>query len=103
MGLENILLMSLRSPYLDSERVYPPLGLLYLKSAVDKIANVDLCDDYDLTQPERFEPYDLIGLSVMTPQRDEALKVLKTIKEAYPDKKVAIGGPHALHYFKEVV
>ena len=97
--------MSLRSPYLDDSKVYAPLGLLYLKSAVEQETdvNVDIVDDYDLTKPETFKPYDTIGLSVMTPQREEALKVLKTVKENYPDKKVIVGGPHALHYTKELM
>lgn len=64
--------------------------------------NVDLIDEYDLTKPEIFEPYDLIGISVMTPQREESLNILNTIKKHYPNKKVAIGGPHALHYFRDV-
>lgn len=102
--LEKLLLMSLRSPYLDDEKIYPPLGLLYLKSAVEKETDVevDLTDNYDLTNPEIFEPYKWIGLSVMTPQREEAERVLNTIKTKYPDKKVIIGGPHALHYFSDI-
>lgn len=101
----NLLLTSCRSPYLDSDKVYPPLGMLYLKSAVDKELgiNVDLCDDYDLSKPETFEGYSHVGISTMTPQREESLKLLKTIKTYYPDTKVIIGGPHALHYQEEVV
>jgi len=104
MSLDKLLLLSLRSPYLDDSKVYPPLGILYLKSAVEQETSteVDLLDDYDLTKPEVFEPYDVIGLSVMTPQRQEALRVLETVKKHYPDKIVAIGGPHALHNQEEV-
>ena len=78
--------------------------MLYLKSAVEKETDVevDLMDDYDLTKPEVFEPYDMVGLSVMTPQREEALNVLHTIKRKYPNKMVIIGGPHAKHYKDEV-
>ena len=101
----NLLLMSLRSPYLDDSKVYPPLGLLYLKSAVEQEINVniDIVDEYDLTNKELFEPYTHIGLSVMTPQREEAKRVLTSIKTRHPDKKVIIGGPHALHYTREVM
>ena len=102
---KNLLLMSCRSPYLDDERVYPPLGLLYLKSAVNKEVpevNVDLMDDYNLEDKTLFNNYDYVGLSVMTPQREESLNVLKHIKKHSPDTKVIIGGPHAYHYLNEV-
>jgi len=101
---ERLLLMSLRSPYLDDEKVYPPLGILYLKSAVEKETNVkvDIADEYIPEKLDTFEPYDWIGLSVMTPQREEAINALKHIKTNYPEKKVIIGGPHVLHYKEEV-
>lgn len=107
MGEEknSILLMSLRSPYLDDEKIYAPLGLLYLKSAVDKELpefKVDLADEYDLSDLSKFEKYEYIGLSIMTPQRQEALNVLNAIKSKYPNKKIIAGGPHVLHYMNEV-
>lgn len=105
-SIDNVLLMSCRSPYLDDAKVYPPLGILYLKSAAEQElpgVNIDIRDDYDLDDPSIFKPYDLIGISVMTPQREESLKILNTIKTHYPDKKVAIGGPHAFHYFNDVM
>jgi len=105
-SVENALLMSCRSPYLDDAKVYPPLGILYLKSAVEQElpgVNIDIRDDYDLDDPSIFKPYDLIGISVMTPQREESLKILNAIKKHYPNKQVAIGGPHALHYFSDVM
>ena len=104
MSLSKLLLMSLRSPYIDDEKIYPPLGILYLKSAVEqKGIEVDITDDYDLSKPESFYPYNWIGLSVMTPQREEAMNVLNTIKKHYPWKKVIIGGPHAKHYLSDVM
>lgn len=105
MSLENILLMSCRSPYLDSDKIYPPLGLLYLKSSAEQQlpgVNIDLCDDYDLDNPEIFKPYDAIGISIMTPQRAEAFKILQTVKKQFPNKTVIAGGPHVLYYSEEV-
>ena len=102
--LEKILLMSCRSPYIDDEKIYPPLGILYLKSVVEKNTDisVDLKDNYEL-KPETFEDYDLIGISIMTPQREEALKILDTVKSNFPEKIVVGGGPHAKHYLEDVV
>ena len=102
---KRLLLMSLRSPYLDDAKVYPTLGILYLKSAAEKQISdleIDLMDDYDLNDPSLFDPYDFVGLSVMTPQREEANRVLTRIKDLDPKKKVIIGGPHAQFYFDEV-
>ena len=53
--------------------------------------------------PDRFEPYDAVGISIMTPQRAEAVKILKYIKSHDPDKKVVAGGPHAKYYFEEMM
>lgn len=39
----------------------------------------------------------------MTPQRDEALKILHTIKRKYPEKKVIAGGPHCKHYIDDII
>ncbi len=100
-----LLLVSCRSPFLESDRIYPPLGLLYLKSACALYApdvQVDVIDDYDHDNADIFEPYDFIGISIMTPQREEAERLLKTIKDKWPEKIVIGGGPHVLHYFEDI-
>ena len=97
----SILLTSMRSPYLDDDRVYPPLGLLYLKAFLQPYGiEVTIDDDFDFLHPEKYEMYDLFGASVMTPQRSSSLKFLNFCKEHY-SCDVAIGGPHALHYRQE--
>lgn len=106
MAKTRLLLMSCRSSFLDNDKVYPPLALLYLKSYVELHAKnviVDLMDNYDLSKPEIFEPYDYIGISIMTPQREEAVKIMKTIKKNYPLKCVIAGGPHVEHYFEDMI
>ena len=91
-SLENLLLLSCRSPFLNDSKIYAPMANLYLKSYVEReLPNVKVTlgdDNYDLDNPEMFEPYDAIGLSIMTPQREEALKILNTIKSKYPNKVV---------------
>lgn len=103
MTLEKIALVSCRSPYVDDDKVYPPLGILYLKSYVEKHTDVevDLFDEYDLENPDQFKGYSHVGVSVMTPQRAESLRILNHVKK-YTDAKTIIGGPHALHYFFDV-
>lgn len=93
----------MRSPYLDSDRVYPPLGILYLKSCLNKCGiRVGLEDEFDFTSPEKYVEYDSFGASVMTPQREASLAFLQFCKVYYPGKPVVIGGPHAKHYLEDV-
>ena len=106
MGRKNkynsILLTSMRSPYLDDDKVYPPLGLLYLKSFLHKHGiDVTIDDDFDFLHPEKYDKYDLFGASVMTPQRAASLEFLNFCKDIF-NKDVVIGGPHALHYRVDV-
>src|SRR3990167_3423225 len=107
MTLEKLLLLSCRSPFLDDSKIYCPMANLVLKGYVNKhapLVEVTLGDDdYDLTNSEYFKDYDAIGLSIMTPQRDEATKILRTIKKHYPNKIVIAGGPHVKHYTGEVM
>ncbi|MEK6878487.1 MAG: radical SAM protein [Nanoarchaeota archaeon] len=98
-------LVSCRSPFVDDSKIYPPLGIMYLESIVQReLPRIEttLIDEYDLANPSFFKPFDTIGVSIMTPQRKEALAILRAIKENYPEKTVIAGGPHALHYFQEI-
>ncbi|MCH8324957.1 MAG: phage tail tape measure protein, partial [Bacteroidetes bacterium] len=61
-----------------------------------------LIDDYDLDNLDIFESYDFVGISIMTPQRVEANKILDAIKDKWPDKIVIGGGPHVLHYLDDI-
>ena len=105
--LESLLLLSCRSPFLNDSKIYAPMANLYLKSYVNKeLPNVCVVlgdDGYDLNKPEYFEPYDAIGISIMTPQREEALKILHTIKQHYPEKIVIAGGPHIKQYIGDIL
>lgn len=106
MKLENILMLSCRSPYLDDSKIYTPMASLYLKGYIDKNTSCKVTlgdDDYDLSKPEKFEPYQAVGISIMTPQRSEAYKIASLIKQNYPNKIVIAGGPHVKHYKDEVL
>ncbi len=100
-----VLLISCRSPFLQDDRVYPPLGLLYLKAAVaseQPDAEVTVVDDYDLEDLSLFAGFDIVGISVMTPQRAEAERLVRHVKARWPDKVMVAGGPHVLHYTSEM-
>ena len=94
-----ISLVSCRSPFLDDDRIYPPLGLLYLKSAVLAAvpdAQVTVIDDYE--GPASVGDADFVGVSIMTPQREMADRIGRGIKAVYPSKTLIAGGPHVRHY-----
>lgn len=99
--IKNLLLLSCRSSYLDSDKVYPPLGNLYLYSAIKKSrpsVNVVVRDEYSFNTDSWLYGMDAVGVSIMTPQRAEAKKVLDFIKERKPNLPVWAGGPHAKFY-----
>ena len=105
-GIENLLMLSCRSPFLDDSKVYVPMASLYLKSYVEKHTpriEVTLGDDeYNFDNKQWLAPFDGIGISIMTPQRKEADKLARFIKQNFPNKIVIAGGPHVKHYTKEV-
>ena len=105
--LEDVVLMSLRSPFLDDSKIYSPMANLYLKSFLAREfpeINITLGDDnYSLDNLGQFERFDAIGLSVMTPQREEMNKLARALKSQYPNKTLIVGGPHVKHYKEEVI
>lgn len=105
----NILLLYPPSPFLENARCEPPLGLMYLAGAVDYYLgcaksgiSIDLLDlgdvtDYDWVLRQKLKSkskgYDIVGVSVVTPQYPYALELCNTIR-AYSDAKLVVGGPH---------
>lgn len=97
---EKVLLVSLRSPFLDNDKVYPALANLYLQSALQAQGiESRLTDNW---ASERIVPYSHIGVSIMTPQRDLAKNFINYVKRKYPEVKVIAGGPHAKFYTNEL-
>lgn len=102
--MARVLLVSLRSPFLDSDRVFPPIGLLQLKACLDAAGHECNVDDDPVLEPAYFDQgYDVIGFSVMTPQGQDARKALQALRSLPKPPKAVIGGPHALHYTDQVV
>jgi anaerobic magnesium-protoporphyrin IX monomethyl ester cyclase len=90
---KSICLVSLPSPFLIDEKVFPPLGLLYLAGSLKKqgYRNIMVYDGDIETIPKGFDIY---GLGVTTPQFPQAKKALEHIR-SYGRAQVMIGGPHA--------
>mgnify|MGYP001613518055 CR=1 FL=1 len=102
--MKRVLLLSCRSPYLDSDRIYPPLANLYLKSFVNRHCpdvEVVVDDDYEDIESTAAR-YDFIGLSLMTPNRAEAERLAWRIRRSGSNAKIILGGPHCKHYLSDL-
>ncbi len=81
------------SPFLINDRVFPPLGLLYLgKSLKDRSYNVYVHDGEIKDIPRG---YDIYGIGSTTPHFPEAIKALQHIRTFENKPRIVIGGPHA--------
>jgi anaerobic magnesium-protoporphyrin IX monomethyl ester cyclase len=105
--LKSILLLTCKSPFLDDPRMHAPMGVLYLDAAVKRDlpdVKIEIDDDYDLSDEglKRYEEFDVVGVSVMTPQRKEASMILNSIKSVWPEKVMIAGGAHVASYIDEI-
>jgi radical SAM superfamily enzyme YgiQ (UPF0313 family) len=97
-----LLLVSLRDAYMDSDRVMPPLGVMALQSyMLDCGIDSAIENDFDLHNLSKYREFTHIGISCMTPQKNQACEILHAVKKSYPEKNVIIGGPHANFYLQE--
>ncbi|MBN1493448.1 MAG: B12-binding domain-containing radical SAM protein [Candidatus Omnitrophica bacterium] len=102
MQRHKILLISLRDPFLDSDRIMPPLGVMSLQAyLMEQHIETDIVNDFKLDDIGRYQMFTHFGISCMTPERKQAYEIVRAIKREYPDKKVIIGGPHANYYTDE--
>jgi radical SAM superfamily enzyme YgiQ (UPF0313 family) len=91
------------SPFLINEQVFPPLGILYLAGLLrdwgykPQVIDLAACD---LQDPVKVEA-DIVGISLTTPQRDQAYRIAKQLKKE--GKVLIAGGAHATHMPDECV
>lgn len=85
------------SPFLDDDMVFPPLGVLYLKSFLEERGEI-IVDLYDSDEWLDFqgEDYDFVGFSCTTPQYYSNKSFFKKIKEKYI---TILGGAHPTFSF----
>ena len=104
---KRLALLSCRSPFLDDSKIYCPLANLYLASYVRAClpaVEVVVCDDdYDFGDLSWLSEYDAIGISIMTPQRQEALRLTRAIKKCREGTTIVAGGPHVQHYLGDLL
>lgn len=89
--------------------VWPPLGLLYLASSLkENNHNVEILDlllfnfnKEELKEKIKTTNPDIIGITITTPEIQEALKIAKIAKEL--NKVVVVGGTHLSIFPKETL
>jgi len=91
--------------------LFPPLGLAYLAAVLEqedfevRIMDCPVCEmNHEQLRADlaSFEPT-LVGIASMTPTIPSALKSARVAKEACPDAKVIMGGPHATFADKQIL
>ena len=91
--------------------LFPPLGLAYMAAVLEqngfevKIFDCPVCElDHEKLKAEldAYQPT-MVGIGSMTPTIESALKSARVAKEACPDAKVVMGGPHATFADTEIL
>ena len=91
--------------------LFPPLGLAYMAAVLEqngfevKIFDCPVCEinhEKLKTELEAFQPT-IVGIGSMTPTIESALKSARVAKEACPQAKVVMGGPHATFADKQIL
>ena len=89
--------------------ITPPLGLMYLASALKKHSSQHIIKIVDLRLESNIEKEiiesspDIVGLSTMTQDAHFMHSIAKRIREARREVSIVAGGPHATAYSEEVL
>jgi len=91
-----VLLINPKSPYLENDAAYPPMGLLYMASVIRNNNHlVHIMDTTTIKECEihtyPYEDYDLIGITCVTPNVDSVNKLIDYLPPYIP---LMIGGAH---------
>ena len=97
--IPDITLIFPNSPFLLDAKVFPPLGILYLSSALKNEGFFVECLDFSLNYSPFQAQSKYIGISFTTPQRDQAYSLAKMYKDK--GHVTIAGGAHATHMAKE--
>lgn len=87
------------SPFLIDEKVFPPLGIMYLSAYLKQKGLSVQCLDMAMHKPEMAES-DIIGISFTTPQKMEAYRLTSYYQDIGTPWIIA-GGPHPTHMQEE--
>lgn len=103
MTPSKLILVNPPSPFLASERIFMPLGLLQVATAArSRGHDVEICDVSGFTNSWQAlssclntRPCDVLGFTATTPQMPEVLQLARRVREEFPKLKLVLGGSHA--------
>ncbi|MEM2874481.1 MAG: radical SAM protein [Candidatus Hadarchaeales archaeon] len=92
-----------RDERIESEGAWPPLGLAYMGTVLERAGHeVRIIDNARAQLPDeklidlvRGESPNIVGISALTPTFRRALTIASAVKKACPDSKVVLGNYHA--------
>jgi len=91
----------LMKPYSEADELIPPFGLGYLATAIRAKHEVKILDGVKekltLVKFKKIlerEKFDVIGIQIFTFHLNAAKGYVRLIKEASPETKIVLGGPH---------
>ena len=102
---KKVCLISVPSPFLLDERVFPFLGVLKVAGAWEKLHNVKV-DVVDLSGIDNYlevvkdyldanqNDLEFVGLTATTPQMPGAFRIANYIRDNWPSVKLVLGGSH---------
>lgn len=102
--MPELLLINPPSPFLIDAKCEPPLGLLYLAGAVERVCPVSVIDlggmqfSKELLEKElkpALKGCKVCGITAVTPQIGYAEQISDYIRHADRSIKIVVGGPHA--------
>lgn len=97
---------------MENDDSMPPLGLLYLAGYLEKYTNYQIetldCQIEGIEHGELKELIekknpDIVGVTTMTFTLPDVVKTIKIIKQAKPNAKIVLGGPHVHIYPEETI
>jgi len=87
-----VTLVNPRSEFLEDDKIHVPLANLYLHAQLKRAGiRARVTDNYSLEDTSWIGRSDFIGISALTPQRDEARRIAKLVKER-SDAWTILGG-----------
>jgi anaerobic magnesium-protoporphyrin IX monomethyl ester cyclase len=87
------------SGFLLDERVFVSLGVLKIAACLEgshltRVIDCSGVADYLALVTSQLEGVDVVGITATTPQLPAAVKIASAIREAHPDARIILGGPH---------
>lgn len=86
--------------------ILPPLGLLYIASDLERNGHSVRIFDFDVEKRSLLDilnDIDMVGITSLTPQFPEVVKIATEVKKFDKNIKIVLGGPHATAVAPQII